>query len=196
MKFVLTLVCCGMLFLNGCSNGAGGTEDLTAQELTELGWVSYSAKDYVTALTHFSEALAKDAAYADAYNGRGWSHAQTNDLTTAATDFTDGIARSAALLDLRAGLAFVHNARKEYPASVQRGLEVVQTNPSWVFPRDHAISASDVRLLLAAGYFAQGNYTAALQQVVLLNASFTADVSTVNGQRALAEEIERLRSVV
>jgi hypothetical protein len=99
-------------------------------------------------------------------------------------------------MDLRAGLGFVYGAQKNYSASVQRALEVIQANPAWVFPRDRTISAADLRLLLAADYFAEGNYVAALAQVVLLNSSFSANVSTVAGQRALGEEIERLRSVV
>jgi tetratricopeptide (TPR) repeat protein len=192
---VVLLFSLSMCVLAGCSNG-GDTEELTASELAAKGWEAYAAKDYPTALARFNESVSKDASYADAYNGLGWTASQLNDLPAAVTHFSAGIARSATLLDLRAGIAFVYNAQKNYLSSAQRGLEVIQTNPTWVFMRDRSVSASDVRLLLAADYFAVADYANALQQVQILSPGFSADVATVAGQRALAEEIERLRSVV
>ena len=54
----------------------------------------------------------------------------------------------------------------------------------------------DVHLLVAACYFANGEYSQSLAEVKMLNSSFDADTGTIEGKAALAEEIERLRSAV
>ena len=168
----------------------------TASDLIVEGWQAFAGRNYRLAGSLFAGALGKDSTIIDAYLGAGWSHARLNDLTTAALDFNTGLGRSSTNLDLNAGLAFVFNAQKLYAQSENLALNVIQVNPGWSFSRDTSVSTSDLHLLLAQDYFAEARYDLSLQQVKILNPSFIiTDVSTVSGQTALAQEIERLRAI-
>lgn len=185
------------LLLGSCSGGEDSTPtEKTAAQLTVEGWQAYTAKNYTTANSRFSEALAKDGNFVDAYNGSGWARMRLNTLSASLSSFLAGLTRDTANLEIQAGLAFFYNAQKNYSESVFYGDKVLQANAGWVFSRDAAITGADLHLLLAEDYFARASYTASLQHVQILNGSFTADVSTPIGQDALAKEIERLRGIV
>jgi tetratricopeptide (TPR) repeat protein len=186
------------LVIISCQKDGGTSEDKTASQLVAEAWTAFSAGDYQTAVDRCNEAIAKDGNLVDAYNGAGWSNAKLNALATSVTQFNAGLAKDPSNLDMKAGLAFVFNAQKNYSQSITFANQVIQTNSSWSFSRNGAISVADLRLLLAENYFSQPgpNYALSLQQVQLLNPSFVADVATVAGQSALASEIERLRPIV
>jgi tetratricopeptide (TPR) repeat protein len=170
----------------------------TAAESTANGWKLYTTRDYSGALSSFQEAIGLDETYTDAYNGAGWTYAKMNDMNSAVSNFTNGLHHDQANLEIQAGLSFVYNARKSYPLSIDAAQAVLAADAGWAFSHDTSIAASDVRLVLAQDYFAQGQYALSRDQVHLLDASVPADldVSTPAGVGTLARAIERLRSSV
>jgi tetratricopeptide (TPR) repeat protein len=183
------------VMIGGCSSG-GGDGQKTAGQVTAEGWSAYSAKNYTDASARFAEALTLDANFVDAYNGAGWSNAKLNAMPGAVASFTTGLTKDPANIQIKAGLAFVYSVQKEYALSIQRGNEVLAADSVWSFSRDLSIGAADIHLMLAEDYFAQGDFSASLQQVQKLNALFNANVSTPSGRAALSAEIERLRATV
>ncbi|MBI3365777.1 MAG: tetratricopeptide repeat protein [Ignavibacteriae bacterium] len=198
MKFSLALILLlffGFVFSSCSGSDGGGPAQKTAEQLTTEGWQAYGAKNYQDALARFTEALQLNGNFADAHNGAGWANAKLNAMDAAVTSFTTGLTKDPANLQMKAGLAFVYSVQKNYALSIQRTQEVLAADSSWSFSRDLSISASDLHLLLAADYFAQGNFGASLQEVRLLE-SFTVNVNTASGQAALSDEIEKLRTRV
>jgi tetratricopeptide (TPR) repeat protein len=192
--FVLILLLCG---LSSCSSdGGGGTTAKTPEELLAAGWTSYAGHNYAGALSYFTQAYQAKGSLTDAYNGAGWANARLGSMTAAKDRFVTGFSADSTNLQIVAGLALVYNALKDYPSSVMKANTVLQTNSTWFFTRDVSISATDLHLLLAEDYFAEGDFINSIAQIKLLNASFTADVTTDAGKIALASEIERLRPLV
>ena len=195
------LVVVVVIALSSCSGGGTGepppTTSPSASQLISQGWQSFAAKSYQTALDKFTSAIQTAATLPDAYNGAGWSNARFNLLSDAITRFNEGQSRSATNnLEIKAGLALAYNAQKNYAQSISAGLLVVNTDAIWKFSRDTSVNAADMHLVVAADFFVVGGFSAALNEVHQLNPSFTADVTTVGGQTALAVEIERLRNVL
>jgi hypothetical protein len=195
LSFISIIIGCTVLFCS-CSSGGGGGGPESASQLTSDGWNAYAGRDYATASSKFSQAISVDGSFVDAYNGSGWSNAKLNNLASAVSVFMQGLAKDASNLEMDAGLAFVYNAQKDYVHSIESDSVVLQANPNWSFSHDASVNSSKLHLLLAADYYALANYSASYQQVQILDGSFNADVTTVAGQIALAQEIERLRSIV
>jgi tetratricopeptide (TPR) repeat protein len=181
----------------GCSSDGGDGGGPTAAELVTKGWQDYSAKNYNTALSEFNQAITLDGSLTDAYNGAGWSYAILGRADSALLRFTAGRNHDSTKLDMRAGIALVYNALKSYDLSIAQDTVVIRANPNWSFIHDATMNVLDLHLLAAEDYFAQGNYTASLAEVLILNHSFgNPDVSTIGGQIILAKEIERLRTLI
>ncbi len=196
MRYVgLFIILWGSLCVVSCKNDSSSPPEKTAQQLVTEGWQKFSTKDYHGALSSFNQAISTDPSIVDAYNGAGWSNARLSDATNAIVRFNGGATRDANNLEIKAGLAFAWSAQKDYSQSITYAAAVIQADGNWTFSHDASVTVRTLHLLLAENYFAQANYTASLQQVQVLNSSFVADVSTIAGQTALGEEIERLRSV-
>ena len=197
MARIIAWSCATMLsiIVTSCMSGDGPSPP-TASELVTQGWQAYSTRSYATAADKFNQAIGVDGNFVDAYNGAGWATARLNQLATSITRFTAGMTKDTANLEIKAGLSIVYNAQRNYAQSILYANRVIATQPAWSFSRDATVSSSDLHLLLAENFFATANYTAALAEVNILNGSFSADVSTIVGQTALAQEIERLRSIV
>ncbi len=164
------------------------------ESLIADGWKSYSNHDYVTAESLFDRATTINQTLVDGYNGAGWSSAYQNDLQTSDNRFQIAINLDSTFVEPKAGLAFVYNAQQKDSESIVLANSVLQAAPNWVFRRDTSIKAADLHLLLAEDYFAIGEYQLSLNQVQILDPSFSADVTTIQGLMLLANEIELLRS--
>ncbi|MFQ6676288.1 MAG: hypothetical protein ACE5LH_08090 [Fidelibacterota bacterium] len=106
-----------------------------------------------------------------------------------------------------AGLAMAYHANNSHANAVIYGnsllalsgdssYTVAQGDPKWIFSRDSAIDARHIIWTLASSHFALGNFEQSLAHVHQLMsepASFTPDITTVEGRRELAEKIEFLR---
>ena len=191
--WIVTVMSC--LLLGACSQ-SGEPEEKTAAQLAADGWKAYSAHDYQTAASTFAEAIGKDANLVDGYDGAGWANAKLDSLTAAVSNFRTGMNKDSLNLEIKAGLSLVYNAQKNYSGSISLARDVIRSNSAWSFSHDASVGASSLRLLLAEDYFALAEYDLSLQQIQVLNPSFTADVSTVSGQGAVGQEIERLRGIL
>jgi tetratricopeptide (TPR) repeat protein len=170
--------------------------DENVEELVNEGWEQFKSGNYQLALETFQDAIARDNNYAEAYNGAGWASARLTNLSNAVSYFTQCISLNASLVTAHAGLAFVYNAQKEYESAINSANKALSLRSNWLFTYDESIGYKDLHLILAASYFALGNFSQSLAQVQKLNPSFTADFNTYEGKSALAEEIERLRGIV
>ena len=202
MRILFIGLCC-LVAITGCQKDSTGPPNKTAAQLTADGWSAFSGADYQSALTNFNNALGEDGNYVDAYNGAGWANAKLNAPSSAVSNFTNGLTKDtnapdSLSLEMNAGLAFASNAQKNYSQSITSALSVLGSNANWAFVHHSAINAAELHLLLAEYYFAQSSpdYVSSLHQVQIIDPAFTADVSTVAGQTALAGEIEQLRSII
>ncbi len=180
------------LTMGSCSKNGSEPPPVTADLLITQGWQAFAAHDYQGALGKFTSALQMDAGKVDAHNGAGWANARLNDLSAALAAFQQGRTIDTTNLQINAGLSVVENAGKNYSSSIARGGYVLQTNPQWSFSRDTSVNAFDLNVILAEDYFALADFASSLARVKILNPSFSADVTVLSGQAALAKEIERL----
>jgi len=198
MRIRKYLLCLLILLLTiNCELQNGTTPiDKDVEELVTEGWYQFKAGNYYFALEKFRDAIAKDNNYAEAYNGAGWSSARLTNLSDAVAYFTQSIAKNSSLIEAHAGLAFVYNAQKEYQSAINSANKALSLTSNWLFAYDETIDYQDLYLILAASYFALGNFNQSLAQVKKINSSFNADIATYEGKSSLAEEIERLRGIV
>jgi Flp pilus assembly protein TadD len=75
-----------LVLVLACGGGNGSSDSI--DELTAQAWALFSQGNYTDGATGFSEVIAKDVNWADAYNGRGWCFLELRQLQNAAGDFT------------------------------------------------------------------------------------------------------------
>ncbi len=189
---VILAVAAAMVIFASCKSSEGGPTK-TPEELIAAGWQYYLSHDYTNAADQFNQALAQNNHLVDAYNGLGWSRAKLGQIATAVTNFATGFGMDTSNLDIRAGLAFAYNAQKSYAQSISSALAVLAVNMNWTFSHDNTVNASQLQLVLAEDYFATADYASSLARVQVLDPVFTANVTTIQGQTELAQEIESLR---
>jgi hypothetical protein len=86
------------------------------------------------------------------------------------------------------------NAQKNHSTSNSQVAQALAVDVDWSFPHDTSLDTDDLHVLKAENHFLLGEFPESLAEVQLLNAAFSADVMTSEGQSSLAAEIERLRS--
>ncbi len=166
-----------------------------ANQYINQGWEAFKNHEYQTALDKFTEALRMDSSIVDAYNGAGWSSGKLNLLDEAVKYFLICKSKPNSSLDINAGLSIVYNAQKKYNSSITEAGIVFRGNLDWVFSRDTSINKYDLRIVLAENYYALGSFEICLEQVKMLNLTFSVNYQTMEGQTILAHEIERLRNL-
>jgi len=190
-KAVLSL---GMLLvLSGCSSSTD-PEVPDWSSLIEKGWSAFRQGQYQVAVETFSEAESTDPSRSEAYSGLGWSLFRLDRLSEASVEFRSGSGKDDPSADLSAGWAFVLNAQKDHSASNSQVIQALAADANWRFPHDTSLDTDDLHLLKAENHFLLGELAESLAEVQLLNATFSADITTSQGQSSLAAEIERLRS--
>ena len=190
--FVLGII---SFFLTGCpsSEDAPGPTGPTYQELISQAWTAFSQGQYQDAANSFTEAKSTNANEAEAYVGLGWSLLKLDNLAQANTEFNSGSTKNNPSADLYAGWAFVLNAQKDYANSNTQAAQALTVDPNWSFAYGLPLDMGDLHVLKAENYFLLGSFSESLVEVQILNPGFSVDVSTSEGQSALAAEIERLR---
>ncbi len=195
IKYISCLLLILLLLNCNVQNGTTPTDN-EVEALVKDAWEEFEAGNYSLASDKFEEAFAKDNGYAEAYNGAGWSRSRLTDLPNSVSYFTECIDLNSSLVDAHAGLAFVYNAQKFYQSTITSAKKALSISSNWQFSHDQTISYTDLYLILAASYFALGDFSQSLTYVKKLNPSFAANVATYEGKSKLAEEIERLRGIV
>ena len=190
-KINLILLNASMIWMMSC--GAADEADTTYQEFIDQGWSFFSQAQYDSALSKFTAARDYNIQPAEAYTGRGWCYMKLDNLSSAAGEFTTATGGLDPTAELYAGWAFTLNAQKQYTQSNTQASEALLQSPNWIFPYGLNLDSDHLHLLKAENYFALGDYIGSLNEVKILSPSFNADVSTSDGQAALADEIEALR---
>ncbi|MDZ7330872.1 MAG: tetratricopeptide repeat protein [candidate division KSB1 bacterium] len=191
----LIIVCLGGII--GCEVQHGtDISDGQIAELIQAGWEQFEAGNYTLGVQKFEQAISRNETSAEAYCGAGWCYARLTNLSSAVLNFNEAISLDASLVDVHAGLAFVYYAQKQYSSAISSANKTLSLSSNYLFAHDRNLSYKDLYLVIAACYFALGDFTQSLAFVKKLNPSFSADVATFDGKSALAEEIERLRSIV
>lgn len=111
-----------------------------ARELRERGDAAYRSGDYQGAIGHYSEAIAHNPEFAEAYFWRGNAYSSlpqqdprsnTRDsMMKAAADYTEAISRNPAHFDSYWNRAVVAAYFKQYRAAVKDFLQCVQLRPN------------------------------------------------------------------
>ena len=184
------------LWLAGCGTDEAGTPTPTYQELVDVGWILFTAGNYNDAITSFQLAQQTDDSQAEAYSGIGWSRMQLDELSIAATSFSNGAGRTNPDATLFAGWAFVLHGQESFSSSNAQADEALALDTNWDFQHGLNLDQRHLHLLRAENFFALGNFISSLSEVQILNPIFAADVGTSDGQAALADEIERLRTTL
>ncbi|MBI5214829.1 MAG: hypothetical protein HY960_03680 [Ignavibacteriae bacterium] len=188
--FIIILICCALIACN--EEGTTPPTEKTASQLIQEGWTAYINKNYQIAIKRFVEAIQKDGTISDAYNGTGWTLSRMDSLAQSVTAFQNALTINGNNYEAQSGLAFDLNALKQYNQSNYYALEVLNQNGNWTFSHDTTINKKDLHIVIAQNYFAQAKFDSSLSRVQIIEGSFNADISTLNGQKQLAAKIEEL----
>jgi tetratricopeptide (TPR) repeat protein len=191
VKPVLALVMLPLAL--GCGDN-GGEPDLTAEQLTNQGWVKFEDCQFDEALQKFDRALDKEPEYGDAHNGVGWCCVKLDSLDAAIDAFGQAISSGVASADPRAGKAVVY--RDLEPVNFQLAIDWADSalviDADYVFSHDEALDWKDLRLILAQSYYGLNQYDEAKAQVDILNPSNTLDPASDTFVEDLLAELQRL----
>lgn len=198
---ILTL----MLLVVSVNCGKSTKHEKSAAELTAEGWVLFESDNFDGAKPKFSEAMGKDANYADAYNGRGWCSAFLDQDTEATSDFNAANSKGLGQPDAYAGLAGVYVGNQEFLSALSNAKTVLSQDSSYQFSHQPAVDSLDLHLILAQAYYGLGGayIDSAQQRVDYLNPANDLDPGNpatwvVSGDtygtyaEALLKEIQRL----
>jgi Tfp pilus assembly protein PilF len=196
-KFIYLLpVVLLMFFLSSCSQEEPISSDEEYNEIINAGWSAFKIKDYNAARAKFGEALYRDSSKIAGYVGLGWCFMKQDSMLFALLIYERGAINQNVNASLLSGYAFSLNAAKQYSNSNERVDQAILLEPDWVFTYDSTLNVRDLTLLKAENYFQLGDFSNSLAQVKILNPLFNADINTVQGQAALAIEIERLKLII
>jgi hypothetical protein len=183
-----------VLLLAGC--GEEEPPGPTAAGLTGEGWQAFENGDYDTAEARFEDALALDAAYADAHTGLGWVDIRRRDLSQAVTRFGTALGHHPGADDARGGrtLALAGLDRNDDVRDDARAL--LGDEPEYAFPHDPSFTATDVRWLLARAALNLADYPTLLGQLDLLAPGHGLDPETADFVERALLLLESLRETV
>jgi tetratricopeptide (TPR) repeat protein len=200
-----------LLALTGnCGKSKKVTEpEVTAEELAGQGWGLFESDDFSDAKAKFSQAMAKDSAYADAYNGRGWCNAFLDLEDEAISDFLAANLKGLSKPDAYAGLAAMYVGDQEFQSAITNAKNALAMDLTYQFSHKTSIDYLDLHLILAQAYYGLGGeyLDSAQQEVDYLNPGNDlnpADPMTwvVDGityyayAEALLKEIQRLEEAI
>ncbi|MCX7834958.1 MAG: hypothetical protein N2450_02655 [bacterium] len=189
---VLFLTVATILFqINGCKD-----EDEQKQifgnpvELTEYGWELFEVSDYQNAVRYFSDAIAADRSYSDAWTGLGWSYLRQANIVQAYENLSEAVRLSPNSNDAQAGLAFCQFSRGEYVQADSSAQHILNRSTIWQFTRDRSIELLDLKVLQVSARYLTGNFVSALALLRTFDPDFNCDINTPEGLAELSNRIE------
>ena len=207
------IVLTGLLSIDACRKKYNST----SEDMAEYGWVLYKDKDYINSNSWFRDATVKDSEWKDAYNGLGWSYAQLSGetaqivlLDSGISNFVNGLEKpidewniTDVQAEILAGLTFSYHAKGKASKVIEYGSVFLDSTvkpltPGWIFSHDSLLNYLDVRIAMAASYFAEGKFDSSIIQVSVildsLNSSETPVTdTTVVGRSKIAAQIMSLQ---
>jgi tetratricopeptide (TPR) repeat protein len=151
------------LALIACSTPAAPEFDLRPTYLNEVsrGWGFFSDRNYGLASTNFRIAIEADEEriWPEAYIGLGWSLAMQDSLTKSINNFDTALSRQLLStqdsLSIFAGLSLAYRdvTPPNFTLVRDNALNVLESDPNYVFEYKHSINADDLEAVLAEAYF-------------------------------------------
>ena len=204
---LLFMITIGVISIDACRKNY----DATAEDMTEYGWVLYTAEDYLSSNEWFNSSIVENDKWKDGYNGLGWSYAKLMVIDTSIAHFITGLATEKdkwmttdVQSEILAGLVFAYHAKGLDAAAVTYGRAFIDSTakpltPGWMFSHDSLINHLDVRITLASSYFAVGKFDSASLQVQIVLDSLNSSViaisdTSLEGRRKMAEQISSLQT--
>ena len=193
----------------------------TDEDLSNYGWTLYEAGEYIEAMEWFQDAIDKDAANADGYNGMGWIMGHQRQLD-ASIDYFDTYLKLNSefedLFDFYAGLAFAYSARGgsaeengnsvsddelalTYAGYLLGSISAELGESYYCFCHKTQINHLDVQYVLALSEYRLGLFESCQNTINSINQviepsnqpiNLGSALQTVHGRRILLEELETL----
>lgn len=204
---LLCLLIVGMITVDACRKKYYAT----AEDMAEYGWELYEAKDYLNSNTWFNDAVVEDSKWKDGYNGLGWTYAKLMVLDKSISNFETGLTKKQddwnptdIHSEILAGLTFAYHANKNDKKAIEYGRAFLDSTikdftPGWTFSHDSLLNYLDVRITMAAAYYATGKFDSTYTQLdVILDSIKLKDKSitqlpvedtTLIGRKKMAEQI-------
>ena len=204
------------LFLMVISDACRKQYSSTSGDMAEYGWVLYEKDDYSNSAQWFLNSIENDSIYKDGYNGLGWSFGKLAFLDSSIKYLNKGGLMADdpfntidVANEIKAGLCFAYNARGKAGDDSMAiiwgdtviGATVGFNQTGWVFTHDTTVNYLDIMLTLGMSNYGVGDFSKSLNHVsdiwAILNPSIsvaTIDVSTVDGRRQLAVQLDSLQS--
>jgi tetratricopeptide (TPR) repeat protein len=203
---VLFLISIGLITLDACRKKYYAT----AENMAEYGWVLYKTKDFLNSNTWFQDAVTNDKNWKDAYNGLGWTYAKLMVLDSSIANYQTGLGKKQDAWnptdihsEILAGLTFAYHAQGKDKKTVEFGRTFLDSTvkpltSGWIFSHDSLLNYLDVRITLAASYFALGKFDSTiLQMTVILDSLNSSELpitdTTLIGRIEMAKQIMTLQ---
>ena len=156
------------------------------------------------------DAVSEDSDWKDGYNGLGWTYAKLMVLDSSISHFTTGLAKKQhqwnpidVQSEILAGLTFANHALGKDAKVIQYGRAFLDSTvkpltAGWMFTHDSLLNYLDVRITLAASYFAVGKFDSTILQVtVILDSLNSSELpitdTTLVGRKEMAKQIMTLQ---
>ncbi|MDP6340081.1 MAG: hypothetical protein QF842_07175 [Candidatus Marinimicrobia bacterium] len=200
------LISIGLITLDACRKKYYAT----AENMAEYGWVLYKTKDFLNSNTWFQDAVTNDKNWKDAYNGLGWTYAKLMVLDSSIANYQTGLGKKQDAWnptdihsEILAGLTFAYHAQGKDKKTVEFGRTFLDSTvkpltSGWIFSHDSLLNYLDVRITLAASYFALGKFDSTiLQMTVILDSLNSSELpitdTTLIGRIEMAKQIMTLQ---
>ena len=182
----------------------------TAEDMAEYGWELFETKEYLPSNAWFLNAVSEDSDWKDGYNGLGWTYAKLMVIDSSISHFTTGLTKKQhqwnptdVQSEILAGLTFANHALGKDVKAIQYGSAFLDSTvkpltSGWTFTHDSLLNYLDVRITLAASYFAVGKFDSTILQVTVILDSLNSGELPVTdtsllGRKAMAKQIMTLQ---
>lgn len=203
---LLFIMAIGLITMDACRKKFYAT----AEDMAEYGWELFETKEYLPSNAWFLDAVSKDSDWKDGYNGLGWTYAKLMVLDSSISHFTIGLAKKQhqwnpidVQSEILAGLTFANHALGKDAKVIQYGRTFLDSTvkpltAGWMFTHDSLLNYLDVRITLAASYFAVGKFDSTILQVtVILDSLNSSELpitdTTLVGRKEMAKQIMTLQ---
>ena len=203
---LLFIMAIGLITMDACRKKFYAT----AEDMAEYGWELFETKEYLPSNAWFLDAVSEDSDWKDGYNGLGWTYAKLMVLDSSISHFTIGLAKKQhqwnpidVQSEILAGLTFANHALGKDAKVIQYGRAfldstVTPLTAGWMFTHDSLLNYLDVRITLAASYFAVGKFDSTILQVtVILDSLNSSELpitdTTLVGRKEMAKQIMTLQ---
>ena len=204
---LLFIMAIGLITMDACRKNFYAT----AEDMAEYGWELFETKEYLPSNAWFLDAVSEDSDWKDGYNGLGWTYAKLMVLDSSISHFTTGLAKKQhqwnpidVQSEILAGLTFANHALGKDAKVIQYGRAFLDSTvkpltAGWMFTHDSLLNYLDVRITLAASYFAVGKFDSTILQVtVILDSLNSSELpitdTTLVGRKEMAKQIMTLQN--